>query len=275
MRREQILVLISCSEYQISRHMRWVYVLLSFAVATLTSSAFAQDSLNIDKRANNFVYKGNKVVSQNFSEAESSYRQAISLAENKAQAPFNLGNAYYRSGYMSEALKRHAEAAIDATTPQERHLAFHNLGNVFMQQKECKKAVEAYKNALRNDPTDEETRYNLAMAQECAKEQGDGEGKDNKDKQNEDKEQQNKDQQKDQDSQDNKPDEKDGKDQEKDKKPDDSKGDQNRPQSSPSQLSKQQIKSLLEAMSNQEKKVQEKMNAKKEKGAVIKAGKDW
>ena len=232
-------------------------------------------NLSFSQQNDIFIVANEKYNSLDFVGAIEKYNELLKGGFHSSELYFNLGNAYYRSGYMSEALKRHAEAAIDATTPQERHLAFHNLGNVFMQQKECKKAVEAYKNALRNDPTDEETRYNLAMAQECAKEQGDGEGKDNKDKQNEDKEQQNKDQQKDQDSQDNKPDEKDGKDQEKDKKPDDSKGDQNRPQSSPSQLSKQQIKSLLEAMSNQEKKVQEKMNAKKEKGAVIKAGKDW
>ncbi len=247
-------------------------ILLSFF------NAAAQDSLKIQQRVNNLVYQGNKQFSKDFADAEATYRRAISLAENKPQAPYNLGNAYYKSGYYAEAFQRHSEAAQEATTPQERHLAFHNLGNVLMQRKDCKAAVEAYKNALRNDPTDDESRYNLAIAQECAKEQGGNDGKDDKDKKNDDKEQQDKDQkkdQKDQDQQDENKDEKDGKDKPKDSKPNESKGDQNKPQPRPSQLSQQQIKSLLEAMSNLEKKVQEKMNAKKEKGAVIKTGKDW
>jgi uncharacterized protein YjdB len=54
------------------------------------------------------------------------------------------------------------------------------MGNVFMQTKKCKEAVEAYKNALRNNPTDDETRYNLGLAKDCAKQQ-EQENKDNKD----------------------------------------------------------------------------------------------
>ncbi len=269
--------LISCNYSQISSKMvRSIYIIVLLFLSL--SEGKAQDSIKINQRVTNLVYQGNKQLSENFSQAEASYRRAISLSETKPQAPYNLGNAYYNSGYFPEALQRHSEAAQGATTPRERHLAFHNLGNALMKQKDCMKAVEAYKNALRNDPTDDESRYNLAIAQECAKEQGGNDGEDDKDKNNEDKEQQDKDQkkdQKDQDQQDKNQDEKDGKDQEKDGKPNDKKGDQNKLQPRPSQLSKQQIKSLLEAMSNQEKKVQEKMNAKKEKGAVIKTGKDW
>ena len=51
-----------------------------------------------------------------------------------------------------------------ATSKAEKHKAFHNIGNILMQKEKCKEAVEAYKNALRNNPTDEETRYNLAVA---------------------------------------------------------------------------------------------------------------
>ena len=63
---------------------------------------------------------------------------------------------------------------------KEKHRAFHNIGNTLMQNKKCREAVEAYKNALRNNPSDEESRYNLALAKECAKEQGGGESEDEK-----------------------------------------------------------------------------------------------
>ena len=120
-----------------------------------------------------------------------------------ATGSFNLGNAYYNSKLYDEALLRHLEAAKNSRLKSEKHKAYHNIGNILMQQKQCKEAVSAFKNALRNDPTDDESRYNLALAQDCAKEQGGGEGDD----ENEDK---------DKDKDENK-DEKDNSDEEKDK----------------------------------------------------------
>ena len=70
----------------------------------------------------------------------------------------------------------------------EKHMAFHNMGNVFMKKKDYAKAVESYKNALRNNPKDDETRYNYALAKELLeKENQKNENKDdNEDKQNKD-----------------------------------------------------------------------------------------
>mgnify|MGYP000881994552 FL=1 len=157
----------------------------------------------------------------------------------------------------------------------------------------CKEAVEAYKNALRNDPSDEETRYNFALAKECAEQQGQGdddksedENKDdkkedeNKDKEDKDKgedkkdnkDQQGDDEQKDQEG-DDKEDDKGNPDDEKDNK--DPKNQNKNQQPQPGKLSPQQVKNLLEAMNNQEKKVQEKINAKKAKGPKVRAEKDW
>jgi len=171
------------------------------------------------------------------------------------------------------------------------------MGNVFMKRKEYEKAVEAYKEALRNNPTDEETRYNLALAKEMLKKQQDEQkNDDNKDdKENKDKdkkEDENKDKNEgddgenkdnkdekdkgdegDEEKEDNK--EGDGDEKEKqDKKPEDQKeGEQKQPR--PNQLSKQQIQNLLEAMQNEEKKVQQKIDAKKVQGVKVKNEKDW
>ena len=118
----------------------------------------------------------------------------------------------------------------------------------------CSEAVLAYKNALRNDPSDDETRYNLALAKKCEEEQqNDDQNKDdqNKDDQNQDNE--NNDDQ----NEDNKS-----------EKPKENKNQQ-------SKLSPQQIKNLLKAMENAEKKVQAKVNDKKQKGTVVVSEKDW
>lgn len=247
------------------------------------------------KKSNNLVYEGNNLVSDDFVAAEKEYRKAISTSPSNSVGSYNLGNAYYNSGHYDEALLRHVEAAKNATDKTEKHHAYHNIGNVLMQQEMCQEAVEAFKNALRNDPTDDETRYNLALAKECAKNQGGGGGGDDENEDEDKKEDENQenqeqkdegDQNEDQDSEgDDQQNQNEGEDKEDDNgKPSDEKdnnqqekpGDQQkRKQPQPGKLSPQQVKNLLEAMNNQEKKVQEKINARKTKGVKVKTEKDW
>ena len=119
--------------------------------------------------SNDYVFEGNSIVEEDFIEAEKKYRLAVSTKENNATGSFNLGNAYYNSELYDEALLRHLEAVENSSSKTEKHKAYHNIGNILMQKKQCKEAVSAFKNALRNNPSDDESRYNLALAQECAK----------------------------------------------------------------------------------------------------------
>ena len=241
--------------------------------------------------SNDYVFEGNSIVDTDFVEAEKKYRLAVSTKQDNATGSFNLGNAYYNSKLYDEALFRHLEAVKNSRSKSETHKAYHNIGNILMQQKQCKEAVSAFKNALRNDPTDDESRYNLALAQDCAKEQGGGEGDDeNEDKDKDKDEKDNSDEEKDKDDKnkekgDEDEDKNEGDDKEdEDGKPKDDKGnqknkdpkeDKGQPQQQPGKLSPQQVKNLLEAMNNEEKKVQEKMNASKTKGVKVKTEKDW
>ena len=216
-------------------------------------------------------------AAKNFTDAEAEYRISNSKFPNRSVAPFNLGNAIYKQNQPSEAKYAYAKALKNARSRVQKHKAFHNLGNAFMKEKNYTEAVEAYKNALRNGPSDEETRYNFALAKKMLKENP---PKDNKDKDKKDK---NKDKdKKDQDKKDQ-----DKKDQDKDKKDDkDKKGDQNKdkegkdkedkkPQPKPGGISKERLNNLLDAVNNEEKKVQDKVNAKKVKGQPTKTDKDW
>jgi len=263
-------------------------------------SGFAQEEgkaqLKAEKTATNFVYKANELLNEdNYVEAEMAYRKAISEAPSKAVGAYNLAYSYYKNGSFEEALFRSQEAAKNAITKDEKHRAYHNIGNILMQNKLCKEAVEAFKSALRSNPNDEETRYNFALAKDCAEQQKDGGGEDDKedkDKEEEkDKEDEQKKEDKNKDEKDKKDegdkDKKDGDDKEdekgkpKDDKKDDGKGDKDKkdqnqkPKPKPGQMSPQQIKNILDAMQNQEQKVQEKINAEKQKGAKIKTEKDW
>ncbi|MGB0303526.1 MAG: tetratricopeptide repeat protein [Flavobacteriaceae bacterium] len=238
-----------------------------------------------------------------FAEAEVNYRKALALGERDNGA-FNLGNEYHLRGQNKEALFRFKQAARDATTYEQKHRAFHNLGNAFMKEKKYQEAVAAYKDALRNSPKDDESRYNLAVAQDLLDknppppDENKDDKKDQQDKQDQDQQQdQEKDGQNQDDPSDNDQDqdkndqgenqkENEGDDQKdsnkdqgeqknKNQKPEDQDKNKNPNQGQPGKLSPQQIKNLLEAMNNEEQKVQDKMNLQKVKGAKVKRSKDW
>ena len=239
----------------------------------------------------NHIFDGNeKADEEDYKEAEKSYRKAISLEPEKEVALFNLGNTHFKDKKYDEASQRFFQTQKFASSKQGKHRAFHNMGNVYMQKKEYQKAVEAYKNALRNNSKDEETRYNYALAKELLENEKppeEQEKDDQKDKKDQEKDQE-KDQDGDQENKDQKNPEKEGDEgdesddkgdpnkennQNKEQKPKEQKPQNDRPKRG--QLSPQQVESLLEAMNNQEKKVQDKINAKKIKGAPARGKKDW
>ncbi|WP_062057305.1 tetratricopeptide repeat protein [Aquimarina longa] len=297
--------------------------ILSIIVCLQVGIVFSQeeDRDEIINKANQFIAIGNDVLVEdgNFPKAEGEYRKAIAKNPINPIAKYNLANAYYNSEKYDEATLRYTEAAKVATAKEEKHKAFHNQGNTYMEQKKYKEAVESYKNALRNNPKDDKTRYNLALAKKMLEQQQqqNDQNKDDKNKdkdQNKEQNQDNKDQKEGDDKKDKKGDEGDkekdkGEDQkdegdkgdkEEDKKDkgdkekndkgepkDDEKGNgedqenkegepkDQQPQQAQGKLSPEQVKSILEAMNNQEKKVQDKINAKKTQGSKVKTDKDW
>lgn len=275
-----------------------------FLLGTLTITA-QEDAEVASKVAKKYMQEAEEALADNdMASAEAYYRKAIAKDPANAEARYNLGNLYYNKEINTEAVERHGQAANVAEAKPLKHDSFHNRGNAFMKQKKYKEAVEAYKNSLRNNPKDEETRYNLALAKKMMEEEEKKGGGGDKDQQDE-----NKDQKKDQKDQqgdegekekneDGKPqdnqggekeneDKKEGedkkdnegkpKDQDKQDKGEKQKQEQEQkqPQPRPGQLSPQQVKNLLEAMGNEEKKVQEKINAEKAKGVKTQTEKDW
>lgn len=246
------------------------------------------------KQAQELLRTANATMQKgDFPNAEAEYRESIALNPKENTSKYNLGTAYYNSEMNASAMSRFKQAAAVADSKPDKHKAFHNLGNTFMNEKKYQEAVESYKNALRNNPKDEETRYNLALAKELLEDQQqDGGGDDNKedqeDKKDQEQEQENEnnkkdgedgDEEKEDDKGDEKEDKEEGEDNEDEGKPDEPKDkeEENKqpPPPQPGQLSPQQVKNLLEAMNNEEKKVQDKVNAKKEKGSKTKSEKDW
>ena len=117
-------------------------------------------------REGNRQYKAEKAV-----DAETSYRRALDVDDKSDLATFNLGNALYRQQKYEEAGREFEKAASGTTDKMGKARAYHNLGNAYLQQQKLKEGIEAYKQALRNNPNDADTKYNLSYALNMLKQQ--------------------------------------------------------------------------------------------------------
>lgn len=262
------------------------------------STAFSKEE------ASKFIYNGNNSYkSNNYKEAEIDYRKSLEKDPNSSIAKYNLANSLYKQGNYQEAMDKYKELSGENFSKRELSKVFHNLGNSLLEDKKYNESVDAYINALKNNPKDEDTKYNLAYAQEMLRKQeqqdkNKDKNKDNKDKddKNKDKQDQNKDkdgdknkdkdgqnkddQNKDQQDKDNKQGDKD-KDKQNDKKDgkdgqqDENKtGDNDQAESGQKpKISKQDAERILQAMMNDEKELQKKLRKLKSKSN--KTEKNW
>ena len=153
----------------------------------MSVSAFAQ------KAERDYIRKGNRAFKDSvFVDAEVNYRKALDANPSSTIARFNLGNTLLWQNKAQEAMNEFADAARIEKDKGRKAQIFHNMGVIFHSTKEYEKAIEMYKEALRNNPSDDETRYNLALAQKMLKDQQ--QNQQNQD-QNQQEQQQNQDQQ--------------------------------------------------------------------------------
>lgn len=202
-----------------------------------------------DLRAGNRHYKNKK-----YTEAEIEYRKALQKNSKSFEANYNLGNALFRQGKYEQALEQYHSAHTLTKDKEKLAYDFHNIGNALMSGTKYDKAIEAYKMALKNNPNDNETRYNLAYAQAQLKKQQDknqNNGGGGDDKNNQDNKENNEPQ----------------------KSPEKKQQEQQQEQPQP-QMSKEQAQQILEALEQDEKETQDKAkNAQRR--STRKADKDW
>jgi tetratricopeptide (TPR) repeat protein len=215
-------------------------------------------TLSFGQKDNPFIRKGNKLYDKGkFKEAEIDYRKAMEMVPASAKSTFNLGNSLYRQENYEEAERNFINAAglLKPADQAARAGALHNLGNTYLKAEKYRESVEAYKQALRLNPDDEDTRYNLAYAQrklmqqqqQQQQQQQNNDKKDNKDEKNQQPQQDQSDQQ-------------DQKEQQQQQKP---------------QISKQDAERMLQALKNDEQKTIDKVNKQKVKAVPSQVEKDW
>jgi len=215
------------------------------------------------------VKQGNELYQQKkYKDAEADYRKAVTMKQN-TEGNFNLGDALFKQKQFDKAQEQFTKLG-ESKNKAIAAGAYHNLGNTFMENKKLEESIDAYKKSLLNNPKDEETRYNLAYAQDKLKKQQQQDKNNKNNKNNKDKNKDKKDQQKkDQDKKDQ-----DKKKQDQDKQnQDQQKKDQQKPQ--PNKLSKEDAQRMLDALNQNEKATQDKLKNQKLKGAKVKVAKDW
>lgn len=255
-------------------------LIIMIGVVLLWTGVFAQ-------KEKKYIHKGNKLYQQQkYAEAEASYRQSVEKTKESVAGNFNLGDALYKQKKFDNAAQKFTEIATTSANKAVKAQAYHNLGNSLLESKKLEESIEAYKKSLINNPKDDQTRYNLAYAQEKLKQQQQQNKNDkNKDKKDQkDKDQKDKDK-KDQDKKDQDKKDQDKKNQDKknqdndqkdkDKQGQDKKDQQDGQQPQPDKLSREDAERMLEALKNEEKNTQDKLKNKKAKGTKGRIVKDW
>lgn len=230
----------------------------------------SQSPLLFAQQGKRYIKKGNELYQQQkYTEAEASYRKSVDKKSQPLEGNFNLGDALYKQKKFPEAMEQFNQIATSAKNNKAvTAQAYHNLGNSFISNKKLEEGIAAYKKSLINNPKDDETRYNLAYAQEMLKKQQ------QQNKNNKDKNKQNPDKNKDQQNKDQKDKDKKG-DKDKDKNNDPGKDKKDQEQPKPGELSKEDAQRMLDALNNQEKDTQDKLKNKKFKGEKGRIAKDW
>ena len=193
------------------------------------------------KTDRDYLRSGNKLYKDSlFVKAEVDYRKALELNPKSADAMYNLGNALMMQEKAKEAMEQFDAASRLEKDKKKLAQIYHNMGVILQSSKQLPQCIEAYKQSLRNNPKDNETRYNLALAQKQLKDQ-------QQNQQNQDQQDQNKKEQK--------------------QNPQQQQQNQN-------QMSKENAQQLLNAVMQDEKNVQDKVK----KQIQVQGGKlekDW
>lgn len=130
--------------------------------------AFSQKE-NRPIREGNSLYKSKK-----YNEAIVEYNKALKENKNSYTAKYNSGNAAYEAGKFAEAEKFFEEAEKSTNDPIKKGKANYNKGNAQLQQQKNKEAIESYKEALKNNPMDDDSRNNLEYAKQAKKQGNNG-----------------------------------------------------------------------------------------------------
>ena len=216
-----------------------------FYILSLLLVASAGQVLAQQKTDRDYLRSGNKLYNDSlFIKAEVDYRKALEINPKSTDAMFNLANALLMQQKAQEAMEQYQSVSKIEKNKEKLAQIYHNMGVMLQSAKQLPQCIEAYKESLRNNPKDDETRYNLALAQKQLKDQ-------QQNQQNQDQQQQQQEQKEDKQEQ--------NKDQQEQEQKDQQQQNQQQQQQNKNEMSKENAEQLLNAVMQDEKNVQDKV----------------
>lgn len=207
------------------------------------------------------IREGNQLYRQgHYAQAETTYRKALNQNPNSVRATYNLGCALMKQGKVEEADKQFTHAGTSNAEKELRSKAYYNKGVMYHDKKDYAKAIDAYKNALRLNPKDENARKNLAL---CKRQQQQQQNQKQQNQQNNNQQNQDKDQQQQDKNQQNK-----------DNKQNDNQ-DKKQPSKPQDEMSKENAEQLLNAVMQEEKETQQRLKKAMQQPANRNLDKNW
>jgi Ca-activated chloride channel homolog len=221
-------------------------------------------------------------MEENYQDAEIGFRKAEEANRESYIARYNTSAALYQQQQLEESGERFAELMEETSDPAEQAKLLHNIGNVLTEGEQYKEAVAAYKQSLKLNPSDEDTRYNLAYALEKLREQEQQEQNQDQDQdQDQDQEQNqnqdnqdNRQQEQEQEQQDEQQNQQEQEQQQQQQEEQEQDQQEQQPQQQ-QELSKEEAERLLNAILQKEKDIKEEVDKKRAQQAKIKTDKDW
>jgi len=247
-------------------------LILGTLLLTLSTASVA-----FSQNENRFIRRGNSAFEKSdFQQAEIEFRKALERNNNSEKGEFNLGGALYKQENFEEAARKFGALSNQATDAQIRSEALYNLGNSFMNLQQYEAAIEAFKNSLRLNPNDFNSKYNLEYAMNQLREQQQQEqNQQNQDQNQESKEDQEQQQNDKNDQQaDNQQDTK--QDSQSDKDSQSGQKEQQQNQQDTRQISKEDAERMLQALRERERQTLDKIKRERFKDTRnVKTEKDW
>jgi Ca-activated chloride channel homolog len=149
--------------------------LLLIVLTSISVVAFSQNERKFVRNGNKlFLEAVNDTTQSNtekFNTAEKEYRKALEKKPDDPNWNFNLADALYKQKRFDEAAEKFKDLTGKMETPEEKARVLHNQGNSQLMQQKIDESIESYKEALRLNPNDLDTKYNLAYAQNLKKQQ--------------------------------------------------------------------------------------------------------
>jgi Ca-activated chloride channel homolog len=244
--------------------MRHLFLILGLLFAVIALHA---------QQERKFIRKGNELYDiKKYEEAEIQYRKSLEKNPSSFEATFNIANALYKKEKYDEAAQQYFALTTKASNKNDLSKLYYNIGNALLQSGKIDDSIEAYKQALRNNPADLEAKYNLSVALKMKQQGQNQENKeqDQQDKQDKDKQDQQNQQQNEQQKQDQKQDQQQ---QQQDQQEQDKKeGQQGKKEQ---MISREEAERILQALENDEKQIQEMVKKKMQQPQQSKTMKDW